>query len=60
MLLESADPHGSDVLREKNRTVGKFLKNALFLVYDVTMLHRVISYAKTGGCPPIFLLLRMI
>ncbi len=45
MSLESADPHDSGVLREKNRTLGKFVKNALFIVYDVTTFYRAISCA---------------
>ncbi len=39
MSLESADRHDSDVLREKNRILGKFVKNALFVVCDVTIFH---------------------
>ncbi len=37
MSLESADPHDSDVLREKNRILGKFVKNTLYVVCDVTI-----------------------
>ncbi len=37
MSLESADRHDSDVMREKNRILGKFVKNALFVVCDVAI-----------------------
>ncbi len=44
MSLESAESHDSDLLREKkNRILGKFVKNALFVVYDVTNFYRAIS-----------------
>ncbi len=46
MSLESADPHDSGVLREKNRTLGKFVKNALFIVYDVTTFIERFHVAK--------------
>ncbi len=36
MSLESADPHDSDVLREIKRIFGKFVTNALLVLYDVT------------------------
>ncbi len=45
MSLESADPHDSGVLREKNRILGKFVKNALFVVCDVTVFYQSISCA---------------
>ncbi len=45
MSLESADPHDSGVLREKNRILGKFVKNALFVVCDVTIVYQSISCA---------------
>ncbi len=45
MSLESANPHDSGKLREKNQILGKFVKNALVVVYDVTILYRAISYA---------------
>ncbi len=45
MSLESADPHDSGVLREKNRILGKFVENELFVVYDVTVFYRAISRA---------------
>ncbi len=51
MSLESADPHDSDVLREKNRILGKFVKNALFVVCDVTIVYQSISCAYTDIFP---------
>ncbi len=45
MSLESDDPHDSDVLREKNRILGKLVKNALFVVCDVTIFYQSISWA---------------
>ncbi len=45
MPLESDDFHHTDVLRENNRILGKFVKNALFAVYDGTTFYRAISYA---------------
>ncbi len=43
MSLESADPHVSDVLREKIETLVKFVKNALFVVCGVTIFYQSIS-----------------
>ncbi len=40
MSLKSADPHDSDVMREKNRILGKFVKNALFVVCDVAIFYQ--------------------
>ncbi len=45
MSLESADRHNSDVLRDKNQILGKFVKNALFVVCDVTIFYQSISCA---------------
>ncbi len=45
MSLESADPHDSDVLREKNRILGKSVKNALFVVRDAIFFYGTISCA---------------
>ncbi len=45
MSLESADRHDSDVMREKNRILGKFVKNALFVVCDVAIFYQSISCA---------------
>ncbi len=36
MSLESADPHDSDVLREKIGSWKKIVNNALFVVYDLS------------------------
>ncbi len=43
MSLVRADSHASDGLREKNRILGKFVKNALFVVYGVTAFYRAMS-----------------
>ncbi len=51
MSLESTDPHDSDVLRKKNRILGKFVKNGLFLVFDVTTFYQSISCALTDIFP---------
>ncbi len=45
MSLDSADPHNSDVLREKSRVLGKFVGNAVFVVCDVTIFYQSISCA---------------
>ncbi len=45
MSLENADPHESDVLREKIQSWEKLVKNALFVVYNVTIFYRAISMA---------------
>ncbi len=47
MSLESADRHDSDVMREKNRILEKFVKNALFVVCDVAIFYQSISCAQT-------------
>ncbi len=39
MWLESADPRDSDELREKIESWEKFVKNALFVLCDVTLFH---------------------
>ncbi len=43
MTLECADPDDSNGW--KNRILGKFVKNALFVVYDVTIFYWAISCA---------------
>ncbi len=57
MSLGSPDPHDSDVVREKIEYCQIFV-NALFVVYDVTIVHRAISrvISHNNYC----LLLRMI
>ncbi len=45
MSLESADRHDSDVLSEKNRILGKFVKNALLVVCEVAIFYQAISCA---------------
>ncbi len=45
MSLESADPNDSGVLREKIESWENSLKNALFVVYDVTIFYRAIPCA---------------
>ncbi len=45
MSLENADRHDSDVMREKNRILEKFVKNALFVVCDVAIFYQSISCA---------------
>ncbi len=42
MSLESADPLDSDVLREKIESWEKIVKNALFVVCDVTIFYQSI------------------
>ncbi len=44
MSLGSADPHDSDVRHEKNRILGELVKNALSVVYDVTIFYRPIYH----------------
>ncbi len=48
MTYESIDPHKSAVMRDKNRVLGKVMKNALFVASDVTNIDRTISCALTG------------
>ncbi len=48
MRFKSNDIRDSDALREKNRILGKFVRNALYVVHDVTNIYRVISCNQTG------------
>ncbi len=51
MSSESGDRHDSDVLREKNLILRKFVKNALFVVCDVTIFYQSISCAHADIFP---------